>query len=60
MPLPSGRRREMAENVAAGPAAVHHGHVAEADLVDKGLAHDSVGLLASIALGSRAWRPPTR
>ena len=40
----------MAEGVGAGPAPVDRGPVAEGGVVDKGLAHDSVGLLASIAL----------
>ena len=32
-------------------------HLAEADLVDKGLAHDSVGLVSSIALGLSSVAP---
>jgi hypothetical protein len=32
-------------------------HVAEPDLVDKGLAHDSVGLVSSIALGLSSVAP---
>ena len=51
----------MAESVGAAGAGsapiVHGGHLAEADLVDKGLAHDSVGLLSSIALGVSCVAP---
>jgi hypothetical protein len=34
-------------------------HLPQADLRDKGLSHNAVGLIGGTVLGSRPWRPRT-